>query len=559
MQRALARAIVDEQADLDCAVVAAALGRRALPAGVAPPGRFFGAFVTCSWPRVVGRRATTDEEQIHGCIGFWEEAQHPDSPISEDRLREVAASALDADPRGEEYRREKGDAIRYEPDLMVKVSFMQSPIEIDDGGLAERPFDARREGIIVNATDGSGRRATFLPDVMTGKPWSYVLTELLRKAGIAQTSSGYRLTRYTTATYACRLFDAEVHIVSRVAGPEMADAFTRFVEAHTDRRTGVPPLERLADGSAHLDASDMVRNTSTLADAIDQHCPSPFGLGQSCGNSRCSSRLRPSGSASFQPPGASTAGAMPSAAKALRVTPSKAKGSARLRSWLDAYLSRFVVPLGKEGAQAASFAVGYGGAQETALCNILRSRTNDLEALDPVFEMPEVAIGLLRCGELRKNAPLVARLVRRGLAAAADRDVAVFALNWTTQLWTEILAQGVAVPAAEAADLEQVLVRGWASWSSESPSLRSQPTMPANELAVAFEGLTHLLLGRAAVGGDLSAESPESDSLRSLWMRLSAEVRRRGPLLVTQTTGPGSPRCRLDITGHVLRAIRLIP
>jgi AMMECR1 domain-containing protein len=546
MQRALAQAIVDEQADLDCAVVAAALGRRALPAGIAPPGRFFGAFVTCSWPRVVERRATTDEEQIHGCIGFWEEAQHPDSPISEDRLREVAASALDADPRGEEYRREKGDGIRYEPDLMVKVSFMQSPIEIDDGGLAERPFDARREGIIVNATDGSGRRATFLPDVMTGKPWSYVLTELLRKAGIPETSSSYRLTRYTTMTYACRLFDAEVHIVSRVAGPEMADAFTRFVEAHTDRRTGVPPLERLADGSAHLDASDTVRNTSTLADAIDQ------------------------------PPGASTAGAMPSgaegsrteSAKALRVTPSKAKGSARLRSWLDAYLSRFVVPLGKEGAQAASFAVGYGGAQETALCNILRSRTNDLEALDPVFEMPEVAIGLLRCGELRKNAPLVARLVRRGLAAAADRDVAVFALNWTTQLWSEILAQGVAVPAAEAADLEQALVRGWASWSSESPSLRSQPAMPANELAVAFEGLTHLLLGRAAVGGDPSgaegtsgeaAASPESDSLRSLWMRLSAEVSRRGPLLVTQTTGPGSPRCRLDITGHVLRAIRLIP
>jgi diacylglycerol kinase len=31
-----------------------------------------------------------------------------------------------------------------------------------------------------------------------------------------------------------------------------------------------------------------------------ENCPSPFGLGQSCGNSRCSSRLRPSGSASFQ-------------------------------------------------------------------------------------------------------------------------------------------------------------------------------------------------------------------------------------------------------------------
>jgi len=163
------------------------------------PQRAFGVFVTVR--RSAQQKRSTWPEDIHGCIGWWD-----DDFREVDRVRlflhlmDVAYGAS-----WEDDRRRYFAPLRLDPSATVEVDFMMLPVYVVDPrsgrllmfGRTER-FNNDQYGLIVDDRL-TGHRATYLPHVFPATmPWTQLRNSLLHKAS---TSAGvfyaYRIVQYT--------------------------------------------------------------------------------------------------------------------------------------------------------------------------------------------------------------------------------------------------------------------------------------------------------------------------------------------------------------------------
>ena len=219
------------------------------------PKQCFGVFVTIrrahelsAWP--------TD---IHGCIGHWESYTKSMSAgvLLQNALR-VGYDAMFTDSRVAMF-----PPIVTDPRSEIETSFMMLPVqEIDPrtGQLEGKPFSNKTHGVIVEGAGGS--RATYLPDVFPGDTaWSAIRDSVTRKAGA---SRAHRFLAYRTVQRRSRLIDL---VYSNVVSYYSKLAFCRFVKRAYPQLHDIA-YARNADGTLVADASQTVRNVSTITSAM---------------------------------------------------------------------------------------------------------------------------------------------------------------------------------------------------------------------------------------------------------------------------------------------------
>ena len=158
------------------------------------PVNTFGIFAT------IRRNKKLDKwpEDIHGCIGYWENnVMSPDSIIQ--HLLDVSLSAMYNDNRRNYFPPLE---IEPDPETVIEIDFMLHPlITVDTNtGLMitdtsknnnnnnnnknnKKRFNNAKWGLIVS-NNKTNKRATYLPGVFPDISWPEIKNSLLGKAGI---------------------------------------------------------------------------------------------------------------------------------------------------------------------------------------------------------------------------------------------------------------------------------------------------------------------------------------------------------------------------------------
>jgi len=134
------------------------------------PPQTFGFFITIhrshplsKWP-----------EDIHGCIGYWENQRMSKEAII-GKIPGIAQSSFFSDNRATYHP----VPLIEDPDSIIEISFMQLPLTPILGN--RKTFDNEKYGLIVDSNEG---RATYLPNVFKTKNWDEISASLLQKAQV---------------------------------------------------------------------------------------------------------------------------------------------------------------------------------------------------------------------------------------------------------------------------------------------------------------------------------------------------------------------------------------
>lgn len=164
------------------------------------PDNAFGVFVTVKRHH----RLTKWPEDIHGCIGRWDENfKIVTKENMLNYIKEVGHSATHSDSRKDYFK----EHLVFDLKSMYVITFMLSPImPIDSNGIVKKInklFDNNIYGIIVQSDNNS--RATYLPGVFPDITWEQLKSSLIQKAGIK--SNNIKFYAYNTIIYENSILD----------------------------------------------------------------------------------------------------------------------------------------------------------------------------------------------------------------------------------------------------------------------------------------------------------------------------------------------------------------
>jgi len=207
------------------------------------PQQTFGFFITihrsqslAEWP-----------EDIHGCIGYWEDKRMSKAAII-DKIPEIAHSSFFTDSRAQYHP----IPLLEDPDATIEISFMQLPLTPILGN--RKTFDNEKYGLIVESDQG---RATYLPKVFQTKNWGEISASLLQKARV---KTG-KFFQYETSVVEGKLRT----IFDREYLDWIAQEYLIFMELNYE--SFVPYM--VESGQIMTDKMENVRNCATLSELLD--------------------------------------------------------------------------------------------------------------------------------------------------------------------------------------------------------------------------------------------------------------------------------------------------
>ena len=220
------------------------------------PLQSFGVFVTVK--RSEKQRLKEWPEDIHGCIGYWDE--HYQVLHKEVLLEKVLS--LSKQSTWKDSRKEHYGQIFLDAYATYDVSFMMKPvikIDSETGKMINgESFTNKTYGII--AVDDKGNKATYLPDVFPNKKWEEIKSDIISKAHITG--------KYSFFAYRVKKFGEKIINVLKQYFNYIIKYFLLFVEQKYgyNRVVGIPyEYDRTR---VIFDDNQYVRNISTIHDIL---------------------------------------------------------------------------------------------------------------------------------------------------------------------------------------------------------------------------------------------------------------------------------------------------
>lgn len=186
-------------------------------------------------------------EDIHGCIGYWEDKRMSKAAII-DKIPEIAHSSFFTDSRSQYH----SIPLLEDPDATIEISFMQLPLTPILGN--RKTFDNEKYGLIVDSDQG---RATYLPKVFHTKNWAEISASLLQKAQIKKG----KFFQYETSVIEGKLRT----IFEREYLEWIAHEYIIFMELNYE--SFVPYM--VESGQIITNKTENVRNCATLSELLD--------------------------------------------------------------------------------------------------------------------------------------------------------------------------------------------------------------------------------------------------------------------------------------------------
>ena len=186
-------------------------------------------------------------EDIHGCIGYWEDKRMSKAAII-DKIPEIAYSSFFTDSRAQYH----SIPLLEDPDATIEISFMQLPLTPILGN--RKTFDNEKYGLIVDSDQG---RATYLPKVFHTKNWAEISASLLQKAQIKKG----KFFQYETSVIEGKLRT----IFEREYLEWIAHEYIIFMELNYE--SFVPYM--VESGQIITNKTENVRNCATLSELLD--------------------------------------------------------------------------------------------------------------------------------------------------------------------------------------------------------------------------------------------------------------------------------------------------
>ena len=207
------------------------------------PPQTFGFFITIhrshplsKWP-----------EDIHGCIGYWENERMSKEAII-GKIPGIAQSSFFTDNRATYHP----VPIIEDPNSIIEISFMQLPLTPILGN--RKTFDNEKYGLIVDSNEG---RATYLPKVFKTKKWDEISASLLQKA---------RVKKGKFFQYETSIIEAKLRTIFHKEYLDwIKQEYLIFMEINYE--DFVPFMVEF--GKVSIDKKENVRNCATLCELLD--------------------------------------------------------------------------------------------------------------------------------------------------------------------------------------------------------------------------------------------------------------------------------------------------
>jgi len=207
------------------------------------PAQTFGFFITIHRSQPLSKWP----QDIHGCIGYWEEKRMSKAAII-CKIPGIANSSFFTDSRAQYHP----IPLLEDPDATIEISFMQLPLTPISAN--RKTFDNEKYGLIVDSDQGRG---TYLPKVFKTKNWGEISASLLQKA---QVKTG-KFFQYETSVVEGKLQT----IFDREYLDWIAQEYLIFMEINYD--DFVPYM--VEGGKVMIDKTENVRNCATLCELLD--------------------------------------------------------------------------------------------------------------------------------------------------------------------------------------------------------------------------------------------------------------------------------------------------
>jgi len=207
------------------------------------PPQTFGFFITIHRSQPLSKWP----EDIHGCIGYWENTKMSKVAIIA-KIPGIAHSSFFTDTRAQYH----SVPLLEDPDARIEISFMQLPLTPILGN--RKTFDNEKYGLIVESNQG---RATYLPKVFETKNWAEISASLLQKA---QVKMG-KFFQYETIVIEGKLQT----IFDREYLDWIVQEYLIFMEVNYG--DFVPYM--VEGGKVMIDKTENVRNCATLCELLD--------------------------------------------------------------------------------------------------------------------------------------------------------------------------------------------------------------------------------------------------------------------------------------------------
>jgi AMMECR1 domain-containing protein len=207
------------------------------------PPQTFGFFITIhrshplsKWP-----------EDIHGCIGYWENERMSKEEIIR-KIPGIAQSSFFSDNRAQYY----SVLLIEDPDAIIEISFMQLPLTPISGN--RKIFDNEKYGLIVDSNEG---RATYLPNVFKTKNWAEISASLLQKA---------RVKKGKFFQYETSIIEGKLRTIFHKEYLDwIKQEYLIFMEVNYENF--VPYI--VENGQVRIDKTENVRNCAALCELLD--------------------------------------------------------------------------------------------------------------------------------------------------------------------------------------------------------------------------------------------------------------------------------------------------
>ena len=207
------------------------------------PANTFGFFITVHRSQPLSKWP----EDIHGCIGYWEDKKMSKAAII-GKISGIAHSSFFTDNRAKYH----AVPLLEDPDARIEISFMRLPLTPISAN--RKTFDNEKYGLIVDSNQG---RATYLPKVFQTKDWREISASLLKKASV-KTGTFYQ---YQTSIIEGKLRT----IFDRDYLDWVAQEYLIFMEVNYGNF--VPYM--VEGGKVIIDKTENVRNCATLCELLE--------------------------------------------------------------------------------------------------------------------------------------------------------------------------------------------------------------------------------------------------------------------------------------------------
>ena len=207
------------------------------------PPQTFGFFITIhrshplsKWP-----------EDIHGCIGYWENERMSKEAII-GKIPGISQNSFFTDSRATYHP----IPLTEDPDAIIEISFMQLPLTPILGN--RKTFDNEKYGLIVDSNEG---RATYLPKVFKTKNWAEISASLLQKA---------RVKKGKFFQYETSIIEGKLRTIFHKEYLDwIKQEYLIFMEINYE--DFVPFMVEF--GKISIDKTENVRNCATLCELLD--------------------------------------------------------------------------------------------------------------------------------------------------------------------------------------------------------------------------------------------------------------------------------------------------